>query len=43
MSNIQKINDAASLSDKEFFEKYGQTKEEFVKEWEEEKEEEFGA
>ena len=42
MSNIQKINDVASLSDKEFFEKYGQIKEEFVKEWEEEKDEGVG-
>lgn len=31
MSNIQKINDFATLSDEEFFEKYSQTKEEFVK------------
>ncbi|MBP3235352.1 MAG: hypothetical protein J6M65_13145 [Eubacterium sp.] len=36
MSNIQRINDYTVLSDEEFFEKYNQTKEEFLKEWEEE-------
>ena len=37
MSNIQKINDYTTLSEEQFMEKYGQTKEGFIKEWEEEK------
>lgn len=35
MSNIEKIADASALSNEEFEKKYGETKEEFIKNWEE--------
>ncbi len=40
MSNIEKINDYQVLSDDDFCAKYDQTKSDFLKEWENEKQEE---
>ena len=35
MSNIEKIADCNVMSDEEFEKKYGESKEEFIKSWEE--------
>ena len=35
MSNIEKIADCNALSNEEFEKKYGESKEEFIKNWEE--------
>ena len=40
MSNSEKINDYQVMNDEDFWAKYNQTKEDFLKEWESEKKDE---